>query len=290
MDVEGTPYSNAVNLNEQSSSEQQATTAFRAAEKHYQLKREQVWRRKGGRLKGVGLSNLPTNFSGVLDLELALPSTSRSVGELRGWGDALHVDDVLPTTDSVARVAKTCGLEAHQSVQGLDCSLTVFSFRLFPGLFVVPRALSEVQQENLLRECLAVIPEPPSRSNHSLHLGALPGLWAAARAGLSLRKREPEGTEQKLQQPQEENSGGRRESGWCCSCGGLSKPSLGCCQRCFDATWSASGEGQSAARCLDRLRWVTVGPQFHWTPVRAIYSLHALGCFLFCWRSGSFSI
>ena len=118
------------------------TTAFRAAEKHYQLKREQVWKKKGGRLRGVGLAALPTDFSGVLDLELADVPSSSSCGSHqssqrpsgpRGWGDALHPEDTLPTAASVSCVAESCGLEYHHHESSGCAPGGIFSFGRFPG-------------------------------------------------------------------------------------------------------------------------------------------------------------
>lgn len=55
------------------------------------------------------------------------------------------------------------------------------------GLVIFPSVLPAEQQLRLLKSALCEAPEPPSRTNHTLGLGDLPGLWQAAHRALRLK-------------------------------------------------------------------------------------------------------
>ena len=48
------------------------------------------------------------------------------------------------------------------------------------GLAVMPGALSLHEQHRIVADALGLWPAPPNRTNHSVHLGGLPGLWDAS--------------------------------------------------------------------------------------------------------------
>lgn len=157
----------------------------------------------------------------------------------------------------------------------------------------------------LISSALVQYPDPPARTNHSLGLGELPGLWAAAQHDLRLAFAKGAGTaaagpataaapaaaaaqtptEQPCSSPQplenqknaaesEQASGCRSQAG-CNSpaCGGIAgsghmerpSPAFSCSGRSFDDCWRADGAGPSAATLLAKLRWATLGPQYNWT-------------------------
>lgn len=50
------------------------------------------------------------------------------------------------------------------------------------GLVVLPGVLTMGEQRRILADAFLAWPEPPNHTNHSAHLGPLPGLWTAAQA------------------------------------------------------------------------------------------------------------
>lgn len=136
-----------------------------------------------------------------------------------------------------------------------------------------------------------MMPGPPSRTNHTPDLGPLPGLWEAALQGLRLNPlgKGPRDRASSSDPP----PSGPWEPGTCGCCAAEVSQRTGesrhladkdchstlpeqrrfkddmrsCCEECFLATWGRSADGPPAWRCLDRLRWATLGPQFLWTPV-----------------------
>ena len=44
---------------------------------------------------------------------------------------------------------------------------------------MLPGALTAAEQRRVVRDALTAFPEPPNATNHTAHLGPLPGLWAA---------------------------------------------------------------------------------------------------------------
>lgn len=54
------------------------------------------------------------------------------------------------------------------------------------GLAVMPGALSPHEQHRIVADALGLWPAPPNRTNHSVHVGGLPGLWDAAQTVGSL--------------------------------------------------------------------------------------------------------
>ncbi|GFR42306.1 hypothetical protein Agub_g3206, partial [Astrephomene gubernaculifera] len=130
-----------------------ARTAFRDAEKKYQLHRERKMKMKGGKLRPGKMITRPTDMSDVLDIQ------------------------------STSDVAMRVGLTRHD-VQGYEGP--VYTFAAHPGLVFLPGALSSTQQQQLTAASLVDFPNPPARTNHELQYGPLPGLWRAAQAGLKL--------------------------------------------------------------------------------------------------------
>eukprot|EP00873_Tetraselmis_striata_P014665 jgi/Tetstr1/434929/TSEL_023926.t1 len=256
-----------------------ACTAFRAAEKRFQLRREQLYRRRNGRRYGAGLVAAETSLAGVLDPAL-LGSDGGLAPKHPPAPPTANLTE-LPTPASVAGVAEQYGAAVHcmgaDGQPGGDGAARVVSFAAFPGLYVMPARLTAAQQRALERQCLEDFPNPPSRSNHSAHLGPLPALWRAARRGLHLQQ-SPHLHQQPCAAPQgaavagapvaqDGPAGGGAAR--CAVCGGgrpaAPAPLERLCQDCFDRTWAPAGRGRSAASCLDKLRWVTIGPQFQWS-------------------------
>ncbi|GLC41224.1 hypothetical protein PLESTF_001628700 [Pleodorina starrii] len=128
-------------------------TAFREAEKKYQLFRERIMKMKRTKKRAGKLRTRPIDMSEVLDLH-GRPSDLLPAGVLR------HI------------------------VQGYDGP--VYTFARHPGLVFMPGALPPPQRLELTTAALMDYPEPPARTNHALHYGPLPGLWRAAQMGLRL--------------------------------------------------------------------------------------------------------
>ncbi|GLI61765.1 hypothetical protein VaNZ11_004234 [Volvox africanus] len=131
----------------------QTRTAFREAEKRYQLFREQKMKMKRGKQKPGKLLTRPIDMSDVMDLH-------------GRQGDSLP-PEVL----------------RHQ-VPDYDSS--VYTFVRHPGLVYIPSALPLAQQLELTTAALTDYPEPPARTNHVLQYGPMTGLWRAAQKGLRL--------------------------------------------------------------------------------------------------------
>ena len=123
------------------------------------------------------------------------------------------------------------------------------------GLLVVRGALPPAQQRGLVADAFTHFNEPP---NHTTHIRAypsgLPGIWAAAQAGL------------RLQQPASGSSAadgmkadGNDGSG---SSGSGSSGSAG------TSIWGPGGSGPTAESLLRKLRWATLGPPYDWTQRR----------------------
>jgi alkylated DNA repair protein alkB family protein 1 len=245
-------------------------TAFRRVEKRYQLKRDQVFRRRNGRRYCSGMVARPADLSDVLDLRLlpgldtcAAPAfTPQQKDSLISMTSA----DGFPTVSSVSAIADKVGADIVQCADDSSSGPTVVSFAAFPGLHILPGFLTPEEQRELAVMCLEEFPEPPSHSNHTVHLGPLQGLWGAARSGLRLHPpRKGEKKEVTARSTGEE----RREGG--VSAVEASGAELGrhtVCRDSYDGRcWCRDGSGKTAASCLDKLRWVTIGPQYDWTQV-----------------------
>ncbi|KAG2502196.1 hypothetical protein HYH03_000683 [Edaphochlamys debaryana] len=137
-----------------------ARTAFRDAEKRYQLHRERRMKvDKNGKQRAGRWVVRPTDLSDVLDL---------------------------------TRTPAAEGLVRHE-VPGVPGP--VYTLERHPGLIVLPGALCPEQQSRLLAAALTDFCQPPARTNHHLQYGPLPGLWQAAEQGLRLnwrRKDDPQ--------------------------------------------------------------------------------------------------
>jgi len=137
-----------------------AQTAFRAAEKRYQLKLVEQFRTSAnGRRRGGRFVAEPVDLSDVLDL-------SKDAANARG---ATLVRDV--------GAANLYALDEH------------------PGFYYVSNALSSDEQRAWVRAAATELCEPPARTNFGKELGELPpGLWDAARKDLMLIDGERWGT------------------------------------------------------------------------------------------------
>eukprot|EP00191_Tetraselmis_sp_GSL018_P011315 CAMPEP_0177608728 /NCGR_PEP_ID=MMETSP0419_2-20121207/18636_1 /TAXON_ID=582737 /ORGANISM="Tetraselmis sp., Strain GSL018" /LENGTH=215 /DNA_ID=CAMNT_0019103457 /DNA_START=96 /DNA_END=740 /DNA_ORIENTATION=+ len=168
-------------------------TGFRELEKRYQLKREQIFRKRNGRQYGAGHRTCPTDFSDVLDLSLLeLPDgESRASIDFSSSCPPTGLEDnrnnIPPSMKTAALLAAQHHVFSHTLPQFPG---PVFSFRKLPGLYVFLRAVPPGLQGELLDCCLNWFPEPPSHSNHSARHGHLPGLWEAALRDLHLRQSE----------------------------------------------------------------------------------------------------
>eukprot|EP00873_Tetraselmis_striata_P008034 jgi/Tetstr1/428298/TSEL_018334.t1 len=152
-----------------------ACTAFRAAEKRFQLRREQLYRGANGRRYGAGLVAAETSLAGVLDRRCWGVDGGLAPKHPPAPPTANLTEPATPA--SVAGVAEQYGAAVHcMGADGQprgDGAARVVSFAAFPGLYVMPARLTAAQQRALERQCLEDFPNPPSRSNHSAHLGPL---------------------------------------------------------------------------------------------------------------------
>lgn len=109
---------------------------------------------------------------------------------------------------------------------------------------MVRGALPPEQQRQLVVAALTQFNEPP---NHTTHIRAypagLPGIWAAAQAGLRLQQ--PAGGAAPAGSSDASSSGG----------GGDNAASI----------WGPGGNGPTAESLLRKLRWATLGPPYDWT-------------------------
>ena len=135
------------------------------------------------------------------------------------------------------------------------------------GFFAIPGALSGAQQQRLLQAALRDYPQPPARSNHTRLHGPLPGLWEAAQQGLRLAQddgsccacsRTGQGSGWQSMRADGAAAGHRRGSSDTRACTSTAACS---CQ----GIWTEEGKGPPAQQLLQKLRWVTLGPQFDWT-------------------------
>eukprot|EP00884_Botryococcus_braunii_P011173 jgi/Botrbrau1/20056/Bobra.200_1s0061.1 len=130
----------------------ESLTAFRAAEKRYQLHFDHTNRSRRGRRRNGSLKERSTDFSDVIDF----------------------LDQSTWPCSGVQSCITACGLPAYtlQRQEG---------FCFFPG------ALPPEDQQRLVRDALGVFPTAPGRTNHYATLGVLPeGFWEAATQGLHL--------------------------------------------------------------------------------------------------------
>eukprot|EP00951_Prasinocladus_malaysianus_P020175 scaffold164758_cov46-Prasinocladus_malaysianus.AAC.2 len=107
-------------------------TAFRSAEKRYQLKREQMYRNRNGKRYGAGLRTQPTDFSGVLDLRLLSDCKGPVERRERSYSD----NDIPPSTQTSIQYADQFGIQKQRT----NCGKSIFSFQKYPGLYVLTQA------------------------------------------------------------------------------------------------------------------------------------------------------
>ncbi|KAG7667713.1 hypothetical protein Ndes2526B_g01891 [Nannochloris sp. 'desiccata'] len=135
-------------------------TAFRCAEKKYQLHFDQEPKIRKGKHVGYKLVERPTDASGVIDVD---------------------------NLDSLTAAGNT--LLEHTNLPNLPMpKCRVFTFPERPGLVFFRKGLSPDLQRRLTVQCLTQFPSPPAHTNFNRSLGRyLPsGLWNAAHAGLKL--------------------------------------------------------------------------------------------------------
>lgn len=123
---------------------------------------------------------------------------------------------------------------------------------------MVRGALPPEQQRQLVVAALTQFNEPPNHTTHiRAHPAGLPGIWAAAQAGL------------RLQQPADgtataapEASSSSSSSNECGEGGGSGSETAGSSAA---SIWGPDGSGPTAERLLRKLRWATLGPPYDWT-------------------------
>lgn len=256
-------------------------TAFRVAEKQYQLHKQEQGKTSQGKRRARGVVVLPTDTSAVVD----------------------------PTSPSdYQRHQVTC-----VEVDGQRAVL----FARHPGLCVYPGALTAAQQLQIASDALRKFPDPPSCTNHTAHHGGVWGLWDAAQASqrLALPVHDAAGTPATApatapatpadwlvgSSSSSTNSRGAGGSsavevgaaGAASTCVAVTSGSVGgsscraelspctCEQTCCSehgkllasvdvgpdrqAQWVADGAGPPAKQLLQKLRWAALGPNFNWS-------------------------
>ena len=114
--------------------------------------------------------------------------------------------------------------------------VAVYTMEKHPGFYFVREFLDEESVDEATLDIVTKYIEPPSNSNHTKRHGHFKGLWVAAQRGLYLS-----------------SDCGSRGDG-CGDKGGGG-----------DDCWSEVQSSTSARKILDKLRWVTLGPQYDWT-------------------------
>ncbi|KAI3438683.1 hypothetical protein D9Q98_001103 [Chlorella vulgaris] len=148
-----------------------ACSAFRAAEKRYQVRQDVVTRQANGRRRRMGFAERPVDLTDVLDPQSG--AQHPGVTELSG----------VPFPPSLA--ARCCA----------------FSFASHPGLLLIRSALDPSFQRQLVMDALQLFCEPPNHTNHvAAYPNGLSGVWAAAQQGLRLQLDPPGAPEQEPQQ------------------------------------------------------------------------------------------
>uniref|UniRef100_A0A7R9VE33 Fe2OG dioxygenase domain-containing protein n=1 Tax=Chlamydomonas euryale TaxID=1486919 RepID=A0A7R9VE33_9CHLO len=191
---------------------------FREVEKRYQLHKDQVMKRRKGRVRGGKFVVRPTDTSDMIDVHdpaslqrhlsdgtlteqalpwtLSLPVEVQPMGKdriLAGRIDADASDNMQRATTRAlvngnnGRVpgAEACGNHAvcgDANQQPLKAYLLAGR----PGFILIPGALPHGMQLSLMRTALEQMCEPPANTNHTARYGPLPGLWQAAQHNLHL--------------------------------------------------------------------------------------------------------
>ncbi len=118
-------------------------------------------------------------------------------------------------------------------------------------------ALAPEQQRQLVVAALTRFNEPP---NHTTHIRAypagLPGIWAAAQAGLRLQQ--PAGGSAPAAADGSSDGGSKESSSGSSGADDASSSDVG-------SIWGAGGSGPTAVSLLRKLRWATLGPPYDWT-------------------------
>lgn len=235
--------------------ESSTQTAFRIAEKRYQLHREQIFKQRGGRRISKGYVVRQTDFTDVLDPQLGSP---------------------LPA-----------GVTCHGVPTGMPPTAAAFTFAAHPGLLLVRGALEPALQRQLIMDAFTRFCEPPNHTNHiRAYPGGLPGIWAAAQQGLRLQlpaaaaaaaalpPSQGEADNKAANAATAEGAGSATAyspSGDAGSCSARAVGSNGSVSGSAAAAaasqqplWDLNGSGPSAASLLGKLRWATLGPPYDW--------------------------
>lgn len=225
-------------------------TAFRRAEKTFQLHREEVYKTRGRRRVSKGFVVRPTDLSDVLDLQLGAP---------------------LPE-----------GVSCIGVPSGMPSNAAAFAFAAHPGLLLVRCAVPPKLQRELVVEAFTRFCEPPNHTNHiRAYPEGLPGIWHAAQQGLRLQQQQqPQQTQQTGEAAGEaarstagRDAGSSHSSGFAssgsdsgsnCSNASGSSASPGVAA----GLWGPEGSGPLAESLLQKLRWATLGPPYDWTQRR----------------------
>ncbi|GMH42637.1 hypothetical protein BSKO_10556 [Bryopsis sp. KO-2023] len=260
-----------------------SATAFRQAEKKFQLHRTQKLQLSKGRLRGKGWVEKETDFSEVIDV--------------RGCDDTTIQENGMKLTSAPA---------AHQKI---------YSCENHPGFYLLPGALTLEEQVNLIEAAWVDFPNPPAKTNLFNQYGDLPNLFEAAASGLHLQTQTQAETPLSRAHPATNSTAETSEAAnmlevsqdlensECCEEGSVSmgcsemavqprlvrdggggEPSIsnsseGNCasdsmgveeppldrQRQSNTHWVRHSGGPSAKTLLRKLRWATLGPHFDWT-------------------------
>ena len=262
-----------------------AATAFRAAEKRYQLLLDQAGRGGRGRKRLVARA---TDLSAVLDLRAhcagaaaaPLPPGVRCVevgvdaAAFGCEGAAGRRAQQQPEQQQQLEQQQEQGQQRAPGRPARQRRRRAFVFDAHPGLVVFPAALPGGQQAALLEAALLSWPDPPARSNHAAAFPrGLPRLLAAAAAGLrsaeAPRKAASGGGGGGAYGGGGGGGGGERAASEARAAAGESAVAAGGgggegLAHTWGAAWAAGGAGPPAEELLRRLRWVTLGPAFDW--------------------------
>ena len=93
----------------------------------------------------------------------------------RNWSQRCRSGKHLDRAASTRAMCSSGGQQHRTHVHALDPAAPAAS-----GLAVLPGALTAAEQRRIVRDALTAFVEPPNRTNHTAHLGPLPGLWDAS--------------------------------------------------------------------------------------------------------------
>ncbi|QDZ19016.1 alpha-ketoglutarate-dependent dioxygenase AlkB [Chloropicon primus] len=168
-----------------------------------------------------------------------------SKGKLRGKGEFRERPTDLSEVLDFRSAEPPPGAAAleTEAVPSAAAARGLYTLDGHPGFYFVSGLLDESAVEDLAGEILSEHIEPPATSNFTREHGTrIRGLWGAARRGLFYRPGAGGG------------AGGELPAGG---------------QGCWSAADHPAASQTPAQVLLDRLRWVSLGPQYDWT--RRVY-------------------